>query len=84
MDWLGYRTLYTRSNNWGAYKKPFKEIKTNRSAMIELTFKPQIMKGWSICTSFALDNGDLYGNNYGGMLTVKGQNIFNTGKKTKR
>ena len=84
MDWLGYRALYTRSNNWGTYNVPFKEIKINRSALLELTFKPQALKGWSIAASFALDNGDLYGNNCGGMLTVKGQNIFNFGKKDKQ
>jgi hypothetical protein len=80
MDWLGYRVLYTCSNNWGTYEVPFKDIKVNRSAMLELTFKPQVMRGWSIAASLALDNGDLYGNNCGGMLTIKGHNIFNTGK----
>ena len=64
--------------------KPFKDIKINRSAMVEFTVKPQAMKGWSIAASFALDRGDLYGNNYGGLLTVKGENIFNIGKKEKR
>ena len=81
LDWLGYRTLYTRSNNWGTYAVPFKDIKSNRSFLLELTFSPQAMKGWSIATSFALDNGSLYGNNYGGMLTIKGEDIFNTYKK---
>lgn len=81
IDWLGYRILYTRSNNWGTYEKPFKDIKKNRSLLLEFTVKPQIMKGWSIGASFALDKGNLYGDNYGGMLTVKGYNIFNTLKK---
>ena len=84
LSWLGYRALYTRSNNWGTYSVPFKDIKTNRSMLLELTFSPQAMKGWSIAASFALDNGNLYGNNCGGMLTIKGHNIFNTGKKTKK
>lgn len=76
VDWLGYRVLYTRSNNWGTYKTPFKDIKINRSAMVELTFKPQAMKGWSLAASFALDRGTLYGNNFGGMLTVKRTGIY--------
>ena len=84
VDWLGYRVLYTRSNNWGTYGKPFKDIKINRSAMVELTVKPQAMRGWSVAASFALDRGDLYGNNYGGLLTVKGENLFNIGKEEKR
>ena len=81
LKWLGYRMLYMRSNNWGTYSVPFKDIKVNRSFLLEFTFKPQTIKNWSIATSFALDNGDLYGNNYGGMITIKGQNIFNTWKK---
>ena len=81
LSWLDYRALYTRSNNWGTYSVPFKDIKTNRSLLLELTFHPQIIKGWSIAASFALDRGNLYGNNCGGMLTIKGQNIFNTMKK---
>lgn len=85
LSWLDYRILFTHSNNWGTYNEPFKDIKNNTSGLVELTFKPGLPGGeWSLTTSFALDNGDLYGNNYGGMLTVKGQNIFNTGKKTKR
>ena len=84
MDWLGYRVLYTRSNNWGTYEVPFKDIKVNRSAMVEFTFKPQAMRGWSVAASFALDRGDLYGNNFGGLLTVKGENLFNIGKEEKR
>lgn len=81
VDWLGYRVLYTRSNNWGTYVKPFKDIKINRSAMVELTFKPQAMKGWSIAASFALDSGNLYGNNYGGMLSIKRNGIHKVKSK---
>lgn len=76
VDWMGYRVLYTRSNNWGTYKTPFKDIKINRSAMVELTFKPQAMRGWSLAASFAIDRGDLYGNNFGGMLTVRRTGIY--------
>jgi hypothetical protein len=53
----------------------------NRSFLLEFTFHPQVIKNWSIAASFALDNGDLYGNNYGGLITIKGCNIFNTWKK---
>ena len=82
--WLGYRALYTRTNNWGTYQVPFKDIKVNRSCLVELTYKPQFMKDWSVIASFALDSGNLYGNSYGGMLTIKGCNVFNTCKKEKK
>lgn len=77
LEWLDYRMLYTRSNNWGTYRHPFQDIKVNRSALVELTFTPQILNNWSITTSFAFDHGDLYGNNYGGMLTLTRKNVFN-------
>ncbi len=76
LSWLGYRLLYTKSNNWGTYDYPFKDIKVNRSGLVELTFTPEIMRNWSITTSFAFDCGDLYGDNYGGMITLTRKNIF--------
>ena len=65
---FGYRALLTKSNNWGTYGKPFKEMKTSYSGLMELIFKPN--KLWDIRTSFAFDKGELYGNNYGGMITI--------------
>ena len=67
-EWLRYRALLTKSNNWGTYKRPFKEMKENASGLVELIFKPN--KLWDIRTSFAFDKGELYGNNYGGMITI--------------
>lgn len=74
LRWLDYRILLTKSNNWGTYKKPFTEIKENTSGLIELTFKPS--KKWNIKTSFAFDKGELYGDNYGGMITITRRDIF--------
>ena len=83
LDWLDYRMLLTRSNNWGTYDHPFKDIKQNVSGLFELTFKPKMLKNWSITTSFAFDSGDLYDNNYGGMISVKRYGVldFNEIKK---
>lgn len=75
-DWLEYRVLFTKSNNWGTYEQPFTDIKENTSGLIELTFKHKKLKGWSATTSFAFDSGDLYGNNTGGMLSIKKYGIL--------
>ena len=72
--WLGYRILLTKSNNWGTYNEPFIEMKENTSGLVELTFKPNMK--WSVTTSFAFDSGELYCNNYGGMITITRRNIF--------
>lgn len=74
LDWLGYRLLLTRSNNWGTYSIPFTRMKTNHSGLVELTLKPSTK--WSVTASFAFDKGELYGNNYGGMITVTRCNVF--------
>ncbi len=84
LNWLGYRVLVTRSNNWGTYDYPFKYIKQDTSGLFELTFRPKVMKDWSITASFAFDNGDLYGNNYGGMISIKRCGVYNFNDIKKR
>ena len=74
LAWLDYRLLLTKSNNWGTYARPFTRMKGNISGLFELTFTPN--SKWSIKTSFAFDNGELYGDNYGGMITVTRHDIF--------
>lgn len=81
LEWLGYRMLFTYSNNWGTYGKPFKYVKQCTSGLVELTFMPKVFKGWNITASFAFDKGSLYGDNYGGMLSIKKEFVFNLKKK---
>lgn len=81
LNWLGYRLLYTRSNNWGTYNDPYQDILVNRSGLVELTFKPGKLKNWNFAASFAFDTGTLYGDNYGGMLSVVYKNVFDLLKK---
>jgi hypothetical protein len=83
LDWLDYRILLTRSNNWGTYNDPFKDIKQNISGMLEITVKPGSLKNWSVTASFAFDNGDLYDNNYGCMLSIKRYGVFNLNRTQK-
>ena len=73
---LGYRLLLTKSNNWGTYSDPFTDIKENLSGYIELRYKPAKLEGWSVAASFAFDDGNLYGNNNGGMLTIRKEGIL--------
>jgi hypothetical protein len=76
LSWIDYRILLTHSNNWGTYGKPFKDIKNDTSGLVEFTFRPNIPGNWSITTSFAFDKGNLLGNNYGGLLTIKRTGIY--------
>jgi len=67
---IQYRVLLSHSNNWGTYDLPFKEIRKNTSALVELTYAPRRITGWSFTASGALDRGSMLGNNAGGMLTI--------------
>ena len=82
LSWLDYRCLFTYSNNWGTYAKPFTDIKKNMSGLVEFTFIPSKKRDWSIGTSFAFDKGNLYGNNYGAMVTFKRNGIYNLKKQS--
>lgn len=67
---IGYRMLLTHSNNWGSYPVPFTDIKRNTAALIELSYKPEKLKGWALKVSYACDNGGLLGKTCSGMLTI--------------
>lgn len=74
---LSYRILLTKSNNWGTYKNPFTEIKENTSGLLELTYTPRNIPGMGITASFAFDDGNLYGDNCGAMLTITKNGLIN-------
>ena len=68
---FSYRLLLTFSHNWGTYKIPFVQIKSNLSGLLELSYMPRRTKGLCTFLSFAFDDGELYGNNRGGMLGIR-------------
>ncbi len=68
---FSYRILLTKSHNWGTYIKPFTEVKGNISSLIELTYLPKWGKGFCFNAAFAVDDGELYGNNRGFLFGIK-------------
>lgn len=78
---IGYRLLITHSNNWGTYDTPFTDVKSNTAGLVEVSYKPKFLKGWSVQASYAFDNGSLLGNCRSGMLTISKCGIINLGKK---
>lgn len=66
-----YRLLLTHSKNWGTYTEPFPEVVKSTSALVELTFSPRKIRGWSFSVAGGLDRGDLLGDNTGVMVTVR-------------
>lgn len=68
---LGYRILVSHSRHWGTYGDPFVDIKKGTSALLEVNYTPNRLKGWQFSGSFAFDRGDVIGDNTGGMITVR-------------
>lgn len=71
-----YRVLLTHSLNWGTYSSPFDDCKKQFSSLLEITYSPHQLKGWSFSLSGAMDRGNLLGNNTGGMLVVRKEGII--------
>ncbi|WP_455672486.1 capsule assembly Wzi family protein [Phocaeicola sp.] len=71
-----YRVLLTHSLNWGTYSVPFDECKKQFSSLVEVTYSPKKLNGWSFSLSGAMDRGNLLGNNTGGMLVVRKEGII--------
>ena len=80
---ISYRLLLTHSENWGTYKKPYTYVKSNTAGLVELAYKPAILKGWEVKASYAFDNGSLLGNNRSGLFTISKCGILNFGNKKK-
>lgn len=70
-DELSYRLLLSHTRNWGTYEHPYPAVKTNTSALCELSFCPHKLKGWSFTASAATDRGGMLGRNTGVMFSIK-------------
>lgn len=78
---ISYRLLLTHSNNWGTYKAPFTDIKSNTAGLIEIGYKPSALKGWEVKASYAFDNGRLLGNNRSALFTISKCGVIGLGNK---
>lgn len=66
-----WRILLSHTRNWGSYQNPFNEMKKQFSSLLEVTYLPKQLKGWSFSASVAVDRGAYPGNSTGGMLIIK-------------
>lgn len=69
-----YRALCTYSDHYGTYSAPLKSH--NTSWLVEV--KKTVPQAWGLEFGIALagDHGNLYGNQFGGMVTVRKQGII--------
>ncbi len=67
---LHYRVLMSYTRSWGSYFFPTPDIVHNFNALVELTYAPHQLPGWSGRVSFGADGGRLLGKSVGVMVTI--------------
>lgn len=65
-----WRMLMSLTRSWGTYQQVQDQLRHDFSAMLEVTWRPQSLKGWRATFSVAGDAGGLLGNSFGVMLSV--------------
>jgi len=69
-DEIDYRILLSSTRSWGTYKVSTPKVLHNFSSMLEVTYSPRRLSGWSFRAGIAGDHGDIIRNTFGGMITV--------------
>lgn len=69
-DGLDYRVLLTYTRSWGSYFYPAPSVRHNFNALLELTWRPRFLQGWTGRLGVAADGGRLLGKSFGAMLTI--------------
>jgi len=80
---LNYRFLATWQKGWGTYESPYVPRRTNISLMAETTYSFDdafLGGGWSVKGALGWDHGKIYGNNFGGQLTITKRGLIPTKK----
>lgn len=68
---VGYRVLLSYTRSWGTYDIPTSRVLRNFNTLVETTFTPEKMRGWSGRFSIATDGGPLLGPSFGVMVSIK-------------
>ncbi len=72
---LQYRAMVTWQDGLGTYSEPYTKRKYNTSFLVESNY--QFNQGWNVKLGYAMDFGQIRGNNYGFQLTVSKSGIIN-------
>lgn len=78
---LDYRVMFSYRKGWGTGLVPLTETLEDTSVSVDATYRVPSVSGLSIKAQVALDNGSMFGDNIGGLVTVSYNGIFNFGKK---
>lgn len=67
---LDYRVLFTYNRSWGTYGIPTSQVLHGYNLLLEATWRPARLKGWSGTLSLGADWGKLTGRSRGMMLSI--------------
>lgn len=78
---VDYRILGGYRKAWGDGRIPRAESVENTSAMVEVGYNPPSVEGLTVKGQVAFDSGSMFGDNFGGCVTVSYNGLLNIGKK---
>ena len=62
---IDYRILVSVAKHWGTYGSPYRNIRRNQNGLLEVTYKPEQIRGWSFTLAGAVDGGNMLGESWG-------------------
>lgn len=78
---LGYRMLFTHSRSYGTYEIPQPDPKYGNYFMLEFTYQPHQLRGFSFIGAVGTNGGNLLGRSTGGQLTLRKTGIVGRKKR---
>ena len=73
---VDYRAMVSYRRSWGTPFRLRTEAVDVTSAMVEAIYRVKRVQGLSMTAQLAIDRGKLYGNNFGGLITVSYRGNF--------
>ena len=71
-----YLAKFSYTDSWGTIFRPYSEIRSNTSAMLECVYSWGNLPGLKIKGQVAIDRGELFGDNFGVLLSVSYRGLF--------
>lgn len=78
---VDYRVLFSYRKGWGTYNLPLAHPWEDSSMLVECNYAIPRIKGLNLKGQLAFDAGNMYGDNFGALITLSYRGILNIGKK---
>lgn len=78
---LDYRVMFGYRKGWGTSLVPMTRTLEDTSVSVDATYHVPSVQGLAIKAQVAMDKGSMLGDNFGGLVTISYNGIFNLGEK---